>query len=346
MQRSVRKVLVIRKTSRLVYERQRTGYKKDELLIQKLSERGSDYHGLLQRHEKHESSVKEILRCLQNRGVAVITRKKELIKDEDVRWSDIVIAAGGDGNFLAAASRVPVSNHMVVGINTDPDRSEGYLCVTPSPSCSLEKIVNNILDGKFRSINRQRIRVTIAGEQLPMFALNEVFIGECDPSQTCYFELSCGEYPAEKLRNSGLLVYTGTGSTSWAYNANKLSPLQVEQVLSIAQNLGFTNNSTHLQEIAKQVTKSFNETIVFPFNEMKMGYVIREPIRRGVVDASSFKCAGYCNRLQVKSRSWDTQLIIDGQYTYKFPNGSKTEFSISPEDSLLTMCDSTVNRTN
>ena len=28
----------------------------------------------------------------------------------------------GDGNFLAAASRVPFSNHMVVGINTDPDR--------------------------------------------------------------------------------------------------------------------------------------------------------------------------------------------------------------------------------
>ena len=53
----------------------------------------------------------------------------------------------------------------------------------------------------------------------------------------------------------------------------------------------------------------------------------------------------YNNRLQVKSRSWDTQLIIDGQYTYKFSNGSKTEFSISPEDSLLTMCDSTVNRT-
>ena len=28
----------------------------------------------------------------------------------------------GDGNFLAAASRVPFSDHMVVGINTDPDR--------------------------------------------------------------------------------------------------------------------------------------------------------------------------------------------------------------------------------
>ena len=35
----------------------------------------------------------------------------------------------------------------------------------------------------YRVLHRQRIQVDLAGQQLPYLALNEVFIGETDPSQ-------------------------------------------------------------------------------------------------------------------------------------------------------------------
>ena len=33
--------------------------------------------------------------------------------------------------------------------------------------------------------------------------------------RACYFEVSCDNGTPEKIRSSGLLVFTGTGSTSW-----------------------------------------------------------------------------------------------------------------------------------
>ena len=39
---------------------------------------------------------------------------------ELVNQSDLIISAGGDGTFLAAAKRVKDSSIPVIGINTDP----------------------------------------------------------------------------------------------------------------------------------------------------------------------------------------------------------------------------------
>lgn len=44
---------------------------------------------------------------------------KSEYKPETARWADLVISAGGDGTFLAAASRVR-NPTPVIGINTDP----------------------------------------------------------------------------------------------------------------------------------------------------------------------------------------------------------------------------------
>lgn len=50
---------------------------------------------------------------------------------------DAVISAGGDGTYLEAASLIQPANHgdkvvWLFGINTDPDRSEGKLCIQPN----------------------------------------------------------------------------------------------------------------------------------------------------------------------------------------------------------------------
>lgn len=37
-----------------------------------------------------------------------------------VVWGDLIISAGGDGTFLAAAKRIKDTAVPVIGINTDP----------------------------------------------------------------------------------------------------------------------------------------------------------------------------------------------------------------------------------
>lgn len=40
--------------------------------------------------------------------------------EDAVNWADAVMAAGGDGTFLLAASRIHQRDKPVIGINTDP----------------------------------------------------------------------------------------------------------------------------------------------------------------------------------------------------------------------------------
>ena len=42
--------------------------------------------------------------------------------DELIEWADAVVAAGGDGTFLLAASKVNDRKKPLIGINTDPLR--------------------------------------------------------------------------------------------------------------------------------------------------------------------------------------------------------------------------------
>lgn len=46
-----------------------------------------------------------------------------------VDWADVVVPIGGDGTFLLAASKILDNTKPVVGFNSDPTRSEGFLCL-------------------------------------------------------------------------------------------------------------------------------------------------------------------------------------------------------------------------
>ena len=45
-----------------------------------------------------------------------------------IQDADMIISAGGDGTFLMAASKV-LDDKPVLGVNTDEQRSEGFLCL-------------------------------------------------------------------------------------------------------------------------------------------------------------------------------------------------------------------------
>lgn len=69
---------------------------------------------------------------------------------------------------------------------------------------------------------------------LPLRSLNEVFIGEALSARVSYYKMSINDGAFFKQKSSGLLVCTGTGSTSWCYNINKISHQSIEDMINIS----------------------------------------------------------------------------------------------------------------
>jgi len=191
----------------------------------KLALKGSSYSGLLERHHIHTKNVEHILDSLRNEGIEVRLVKRREYDEEIVRWADAVIAAGGDGTMLLAASKVLDRLKPVIGVNTDPERSEGHLCLPVRYTHSFPEALQKFYRGEFRWLWRQRIRLYLEGtginpvpvdlheqqlslnqhsrafniervhderpeasgpQLLPVRALNEVFIGESLSSRMSY----------------------------------------------------------------------------------------------------------------------------------------------------------------
>lgn len=64
---------------------------------------------------------------------------------DKIDWADIVMPTGGDGTFLLAASLVQSNRKPVVGFNSVPETSEGYLCLPKHFSNDIKGAVQRIL---------------------------------------------------------------------------------------------------------------------------------------------------------------------------------------------------------
>jgi NAD kinase len=124
--------------------------------------------------------------------------------------SDLVITLGGDGTFIRAANLI--TRPLILGINSNPSFSEGALTQIDATS-DLSKL-KLVLEGHYEIIKRTRIATSINGRTLPEMATNEVYIGTELQFHTSRY---CIEFEgfSEEHRSSGIIISTGTGSTSW-----------------------------------------------------------------------------------------------------------------------------------
>ncbi|XP_048786424.1 NAD kinase 2, mitochondrial isoform X4 [Lagopus muta] len=320
------RVAVVVKTTRYEFEQQRYRYAGlcEEDLKQLLALKGSNYAGLLERHRIHTKNVEHVVDSLRSEKIEVRLVKRREYNEETVRWADAVISAGGDGTMLLAASKVFDKFKPVIGVNTDPERSEGHLCLPVRYTHSFPEALQKLYRGEFRWQWRQRIRLYLEGtginpvpvdlheqqlsqEQhsrahinerfqdqrsdvsgphlLPVRALNEVFIGESLSSRASYYEISVDDGPWEKQKSSGLNVCTGTGSKAWSYNINKVANQAVEEILNIAKKHGSLNMPLNT-ELVQKVTNDYNESLLYSPEEPKMFFSIREPIVNRVFSSS------------------------------------------------------------
>lgn len=173
---------------------------------------------------------------------------------------------------------------------------------------------------------------------LPILALNELYIGESLSSRVSYLEIKVDNDPEFKSRNSGLCISTGTGSTSWTFNINKLTHHAVETLIKIIfETTRFPLNWKD-SKLVETVTENFNNQLVFDAESPVMCYTLRDPISVGTYPSpSELKPRGKARNITVKSKCFDACLVIDGSLSFKFNDGTQAVIELLDADSLRTV---------
>lgn len=377
-----KKVLVLSKLTRFEFEKRRHPNLTEQQLANLLADRGSDYNGLLYHHNIHTKCLEAVTSSLSNLGVETQVMKRFDYNDAAVEWADVIITTGGDGTFLLAASRIQDSSKLIIGFNSDPSRSEGYLCLPKKYSNNISLAVDKLVKGHFRWNWRQRLRITLIGEHayeppvelhdqqllypeyrfmdclqeqhrsalanvlpegvnkkrvrvLPVLALNEIFIGESLSSRVSYYEISIDGGEKVKQKSSGVTICTGTGSSSWYFNINKLTRQCVEHLLQTVKEETSCKLDITDPKLVQTIINRFNNSLLFDPSELKMAYTIRDPVVNGTVYTS--KPRGFANRIELKSRCFNACLVIDGGLSFIFNDGATAIFEMFPEDALRTV---------
>ena len=155
--------------------------------------------------------IEDIKKYFPNSNFSVVNYS--LIKKGQINKADLVITFGGDGTFVRAGHLVEDS--LILGINSNPKKSEGAL--TSLNSYELDKL-KEISQGEFEIIERQRADVILNGKILNEKVINEIYMGAFSHFHTSRYKIKF-RGKEEEQRSSGVIVSTGTGSEAWFLSA-------------------------------------------------------------------------------------------------------------------------------
>ncbi|XP_072751816.1 NAD kinase 2, mitochondrial [Anoplolepis gracilipes] len=367
-----KKVLIVAKLSRYHFERLREPELDETQLKLKLIERGSDYEAMLTSHFATNTVRDQAIKILRKMNVEWKVIDRTTLDQSHFTWADLILPIGGDGTFLLASNLIFDNKKPIIGINSNPEKSEGYLLLSAKYTKNIAEIFEMLRAGHYSILMRSRIRTTLKGEEiwkapfhmhekgriagidkfyvnekfegnsnelpkerrLPWLALNEVFIGETLSARTSsLFVKFDEEQNYQKVKGSGLCVSTGTGSTSWYKSINSLSYQTVQEILSLIDTKRqFTNDEIDM------VCSTFNSSLRFDAEDSRLCYSLRDMI---VTDAPSISKhiypRGFCKNITVRSQCFDASLILDGGIAVPFNFGTIAEIETFPEDSLQTI---------
>ncbi|KAJ8928861.1 hypothetical protein NQ314_018512 [Rhamnusium bicolor] len=346
-----------------------------------LRKRGTNFEKLTYFHDLHKRFEKNVVSTLKNMGMDVDVANRFNYTEDKIEKADIILPIGGDGTFLLASSKVKDNKKPVIGFNSDPNRSEGHLCLPKKifykhqgsnrkaangKSLSYNKfsIIMYDFKGNFEWLLRSRIRITLVVSEeenlipnylhavdndipgsivqnkdgvkvLPYLALNEVFMGETLSARVSHLQLRLnGSTETTNLKCSGICVSTGTGSTSWHLSINRLPAQSVAELLRLID-IDATEGKDGLAAVLSDI---YNKNLIFPPDDKRMGFTIRDLISAGVwPQPKGIKSRGFATKIEVKSSCFDASLVVDGGVAFTFNDGAIVLLEIIPEDALRTV---------
>ncbi|XP_046901222.1 NAD kinase 2, mitochondrial isoform X4 [Hypomesus transpacificus] len=373
------KVAVVTKTTRYEFEQQRYRYSElsQEDLKQLLAMKGSSYCGLLERHNIHTRNVEHIVHSLQQEGVEVRVVKRGEYSEETVKWADAIISAGGDGTMLLVASKVFSRDKPVVGVNTDPERSEGHLCLPVHYTHAFPEVLHKLRRGDFRWQWRQRIRLHLEGtginptpvdlheQQLSLEQHNQAHRITTLQAQRCAVDGNPSKPYLLPVRSLNEIFIGESLSSRASYYEMSVNDgpweKQKSSGLSVCTGTGSKAWSYNINKLVEQAVEDVlrigkaQTGLDIPLNQELIGKVTEKyneslvygpedgrmfySIREPIVNRvfSNSRQRGFANRVCVRSRCWDACMVVDGGTSFEFNDGAVATITMSDEDQLRTV---------
>lgn len=364
-----KKVLIVSKLTRYHFEKLREPGLDEQHFKARLLQKGSDYEPMLADHVAVKEVENEVVKVLKKMNIEYKNVDRSTINRSNVMWADLVLPIGGDGTFLLAANLIFDNKTPILGINSNPKQSEGFLMLSPYYTKNVPEIFELLKTGSYDILMRSRIRTTLKGEgiwkppfhmhekqhlmkverffsegqlqptnpdelqqrRLPWLALNEAFVAELLAAKTSTLLIKLDdEENFNKVKSSGLCISTGTGSTSWYKAINSINPKVIRQVLSKM------NNDKNISDVEiDRMCSDFNVRLIVRPEEPKLCYALRDMVETNVWRVpKSLQRYNSCKKLTVKSLCYDGALVLDGGIGIQFNLGTTAEFEIDPKGAL------------
>jgi len=159
------------------------------------------------------SALKEIERMLRAKKISCKKKPASILLKEDLPASALIIIVGTDGTFIRTCKHVTNQPVICIGLESHV----GACTLSDFSILELPKL-QSIIEGNYSEKVRQRIEVSVNGFPLEEPVLNEVFFGSEKAYKLAEYEIQFGD-KRELQKSSGVLIATGTGSTSWFASA-------------------------------------------------------------------------------------------------------------------------------
>lgn len=180
----------------------------DERIAELIAEGDVTVASLRDAHERHRRALEAATAVFERAPVRLRTLYRgDLL--EPVVHPDLLVVIGGDGTLLDASHHV--TDCSVLGLNSDPRTSVGYLC--SGVASEAQQFVRWYLDGQLVRRPLARLEVRRDGERIGPLALNDVLIAHDSPAAPTKYILEVGGV-RESHVSSGLWVSTAAGSTA------------------------------------------------------------------------------------------------------------------------------------
>ncbi len=168
-------------------------------------------------HAVHEEAIEAVVLALRKLPVDFDLAYRADLKV--TRRYSVVVSVGGDGTFLQAARSVKKT--PILGVNSDPARSEAVFCATTRRT--FPRLAGQALAGTLDELPLYRLRLALNGKPVPQRALNDVLVVHDDPATMSRYRMRIGRWE-ESQKSSGLWVSTAPGSSSavWAAGGVRL----------------------------------------------------------------------------------------------------------------------------
>lgn len=223
--RPLEALLVYKKSKLSLYVQE----KRNKRIGQLVEEGASIVENLRPAHEAHKATLEHVKRTLQEAGVSYRTCYRPRLKPEETEGR-LIITVGGDGTVLDASHKITRAH--VLGVNSDPERSVGFLCAATKET--FPALLADVLAGRLLPTDVRRLHGTLdegaSGPQpLPFPVLNEILVAHRNPAATVRYRIEARGH-AEAHKSSGVWIAAPAGSTAAIASAGgRIQPVDDER---------------------------------------------------------------------------------------------------------------------